>query len=561
METSSSSSDSPKASLDHDISSPVRRSSFQADAHEETQGTQVGIEARSGLHASPAGTSCWEDLDDEEDAIQTSSQADPGLPFNLQTRAAIVRASVAHMSSASWRTKYGVADYGNNGVGVEVGATRHPAFVARTTHTANASAVQQADAVRSSRSDHRDRESPFKRAASVTEAPPDVRSPAAAEDHDILEDLERGVGSAAASRRLAAVRMRAARQSAVDDTPDQSVATGSKRKAYKATSLSDTRLSAQEAARKSLAEHISGDEGICGKSARSNKRTRRVRTADSNDMANESVDDTPMVNTINARSWPRRLLSAAPPVRTPPIAEDGRASRGGASGRTAQGRSGRRAGRAGSDIERNARDSSVGDTIDNARTRNESGQFLIVRLHIDGEKLKQVGATTAQNPVEARPLATETQPDFPNESHFSAGTRAQVDASPAIISHENTDAMDTNAANFHLRDLAVPREVENPSATSMDDTGLPIAASAGLLSTSVKSKASTSRNCTTSSSDNVNVDSERPNSPLRPQVCRVHVDQGLFIWPGCPYGHAMPDGMWCTGDGVLFRFSRPEVRG
>lgn len=79
-----------------------------------------------------------EDLYDEDDATQGSSQTNPGLPFNAQTRTAIVRASVAHVSSAGWRAAYGVADYGNADKDVGVGATTPAAAVAQITHTNDA---------------------------------------------------------------------------------------------------------------------------------------------------------------------------------------------------------------------------------------------------------------------------------------------------------------------------------------------------------------------------------------------------------------------------------------
>ena len=180
---------------------------------------------------------------------------------------------------------------------------------------------------------------------------------------------------------------------------------------------------------------------------------------------------------------------------------------------------------------------------------------------MDREKLKQVTAKTANEPAEVRPLATETQSDFPDKSQIGTGTEADVDASQAIISQDNTNTIDTGATIPYLDDLAIPGVVDNPASTAVDDPEPAVSDSAGAPSTGVHTTASSFQDPTTSGAKSVKANSERSTRPLRPQVCRVHTDKSLFIWPGCPYGHEMPDGMWCRGDGVLFKFSRPDIRG
>jgi len=155
-------------------------------------------------------------------------------------------------------------------------------------------------------------------------------------------------------------------------------------------------------------------------------------------MINQSVGDSQVVNShspepdenaVTTHPRAKRHHSAASPDHTVPIAHDGpvsravlvqdgslaqqvasgkRGARASEGGRTARGRSSRRRGRADRGGESHARDSSIGDTIDEARTTNEHGESLIVRLQMGREKLRQVTSKTAQSPAEVRPLATET---------------------------------------------------------------------------------------------------------------------------------------------------------
>ncbi len=268
------------------------------------------------------------------------------------------------MSSTGWRAEYGVADYGIAGIEVGAGTTGHASAVAETAHTNHATVVRHADVVRSARSDHRNMELPLQRAASVIETLPHARSSAADQDHDILDDLERGVGPAAAIRRLAAVRMRATHQLPMSDTPDQHVATGSKRKVSEVMPPTGRRTTARKVTRDSSAEDVSSDESTYSKKTGMSKRKKMVRIVSPDDVINESVGDTQVVNAINIRSRAKRLLSNLPPGHDVPAAQDGRASRGGPAAELPEKESSGRRGRAGRVVESHARDSSIGHSAD-----------------------------------------------------------------------------------------------------------------------------------------------------------------------------------------------------
>lgn len=242
-----------------------------------------------------------------------------------------------------------------------------------------------------------------------------------------------------------------------------------------------------KATRKASAEDVSGDEGTYDKSTGLAERKKIVRVVSSDIMTNESVGNTQVVSAVNTRSRAKRHLSAAPPDHAAPIAQDGRASRGGAHGRAARGRSRRRRGGAGRGGESHARDK-IGDTIDEARTTNEPNGSLIVRLQMDREKLKQVTATTARNPAELRPLATQAQSDFRDEFQVGAGTEAQADAGQAIIRQDDTNTMHTSATISNVDDLAVPSAADNSAATAIDSRGPTVADSAGAPSISVDTR-------------------------------------------------------------------------
>lgn len=172
----------------------------------------------------------------------------------------------------------------------------------QTTHPNHATAVRQADVFRSARSNQWDNKSPSQRAASVMEAPSDAKIPATTQDHDILDDLEREVGSVAARRRLAAIGMRATRQLPMSDTPDQPLAIGSKRTISEAKSPAGRRPNARKAARESLAENVSNDQATYGKITRPMKRKDMVRFVTSDDSINESAGDTQGARSMQKRS-------------------------------------------------------------------------------------------------------------------------------------------------------------------------------------------------------------------------------------------------------------------
>jgi len=281
--------------------------------------------------------------------------------------------------------------------------------------------------------------------------------------------------------------------------------------------------SAQKAARKSLVEHISSDEGTYGRSAVSREKKQTVRIVGSDDIINQSVGDTQVVssgspesdgNTVNTRSRAKRHHTAASRQQ---FTDQEVGGQGATNGRIASGSRSARGGRAcrgGRGGRGGAKDAGAEAA---AQKNDRTKPSLMLRLRIDGRKLARVRG------------CPNTQAEFHEAMSHHVSAADVMDGSAAI--EHNATPVTAGATN----------DAGTVSTSPGFEAPIPTAAQTQTL---------------TSADDNC----QEQSGPLSPQMCRVHTDQPLFIWPGCPYGHAVPGGQWCEGDGVLFRFVRPEIR-